>query len=1016
MGDENNKGPLLPVYGAVVLLAALSVITFTRLPFQGSRPAVPAIGEPLEKVRARLWQDPFSAVTNQAKDLGTGQPARNAGRFIPYTTVKGNAASTDILQAQLAQKAKRGKVTVLGIMEPATPYAEDTEMRIRLRYAAISGLRRLKFVPDDPGHMDFLSVQSRHSGGSDVSLSTIMPFEWLAREREDNHAQDSVLLLWINEELFQTEPLARFARLAAYLGLENGNSPRNRGDVKFKVIGPASSTTLLAMLAEKSGDGCRTSRYPAATGIEIYSAMATVDSSLLLKSIGEDLSPKEADRSIEEKLRNRGIAFKRTIGSDSDLAQKLITELRLRGVDCRDASEHIALVAEWDTFYGRSLPEIYKRVLVENGVDRDGVNKRVHNFSYLRGLDGSLPGEKGDREDKGDKEGAKPQAKGNGGENIKAMEQPMGKSQYDYLRRLADKIYRYDQHLQVQNGSIKAFGILGSDFYDKLLVLQALRQRFPDAVFFTTDLDARLLHPDNIKWTKNLVVASNFNLALRDDVQHDVPPFRDNYQTSVFFAILQAFIDDDQLEKEVKDALREPPSPRIFEIGRHMAFDLSPDKGGRVATVHPPQQDAENSRRLLRRVAVIALLLVPFLCISSVAVKNAAKGVLSAPRRLTIVIAVVLAAAIAVFYFGILGNSDQEPFSLFEGVSIWPTEILRLLALVFSAYFLSISGTSLRRNSDGIVREFAFHFDTKTDEPEDRRQVVSPWGNILRIMRRCRDIIRYDWTVPCKEPHFTMDELWVEYVRRDSLRFRFVRLAIIIFFYAAICIALVSIDRPVSPVRGVLSFWLDKGILFASTLSFVLLIFYVFDVTRVCRRFIAIVESRPEWTPESLQRFAVEDVTEKEAPIREWMLVRLIARRTDAIGRLIFYPFIVWFIMFISRINYFDNWQTPIGLAIVISLGAVYAWSCAVILRRSAERARKNAVQRLTTRLASVFSHKEPDEYEVTRISFVLDEVKAIREGAFAPFTQHPVVQALAVPFGGVGGVYLLDFLDKLNF
>ena len=70
---------------------------------------------------------------------------------------------------------------------------------------------------------------------------------------------------------------------------------------------------------------------------------------------------------------------------------------------------------------------------------------------------------------------------------------------------------------RANEGEIKAIGVVGTDFYDKYLVLQALRQRFPDVIFFTTDLDARFLHPDNFKWTRNLIVASNFGLSLRKD-------------------------------------------------------------------------------------------------------------------------------------------------------------------------------------------------------------------------------------------------------------------------------------------------------------------------------------------------------------------------------------------------------------------------------------------------------------------------------------------------------------------
>ena len=98
-------------------------------------------------------------------------------------------------------------------------------------------------------------------------------------------------------------------------------------------------------------------------------------------------------------------------------------------------------------------------------------------------------------------------------------------------------------------------------------------------------------------------------------------------------------------------------------------------------------------------------------------------------------------------------------------------------------------------------------------------------------------------------------------------------------------------------------------------------------------------------------------------------------------------------------------------------MGAIYAWSGAFVLRRSAEKARTDAVRRLTEQLVGALAEEKPDQDRVKRIEFVLDEIKSIREGAFSPFTQHPAVQALIVPFGGVGGLYLIEeFLSKLNF
>jgi hypothetical protein len=145
----------------------------------------------------------------------------------------------------------------------------------------------------------------------------------------------------------------------------------------------------------------------------------------------------------------------------------------------------------------------------------------------------------GDNQDKGGKDRAKvaPGAKPN--------DRPEGQGQYDYLRRLGEKIGNLDDRLRSRldknpmrrnSNGIAAVGILGTDRYDKLLILQALRPLLPNALFFTTDLEAQMKHPTALPYTRNLLIASSFGLQLDDDLQKEIPPFRSSYQTAAFFA------------------------------------------------------------------------------------------------------------------------------------------------------------------------------------------------------------------------------------------------------------------------------------------------------------------------------------------------------------------------------------------------------------------------------------------------------------------------------------------------
>ena len=59
-------------------------------------------------------------------------------------------------------------------------------------------------------------------------------------------------------------------------------------------------------------------------------------------------------------------------------------------------------------------------------------------------------------------------------------ETPVGRSQLDYLRRLVEQL---KQEERTADGEFKAIGVLGSDVYDKLMILQALRKNFPTRCF-----------------------------------------------------------------------------------------------------------------------------------------------------------------------------------------------------------------------------------------------------------------------------------------------------------------------------------------------------------------------------------------------------------------------------------------------------------------------------------------------------------------------------------------------------
>ena len=998
MDQKNGKSPLLALTVATMLFAALGVVVYTQAPYKGIRPSVEEIPEAQQKIRARLWQDPFQAVLDYETKIQAGvkpdtaedKPGRASDR--PKEIEDSEAFYLSPCRGTTLEKefAGRKNVTILAVMVLGGPYDGDIEYRICQRYAVLSALNVLGYYPDDPTHIKFFNICSSPSGkqpeSNKVSFENILPFEWLS-STENN----SVMLLWLNDDIFQNKPIDRLLKLRKNI----------KEEFPLKIVGPATSTTLLKMVEEYENFGEK-DKTPE---LAIYSATATVDDDILLNYA--NIKP---DIGVEQKTFLTSGNIIRTILTDRRLAETMSGELKNRGIG---RGSHVVLVAEWDTEYGRSLPQIFKEVFRKE-IFGDLVDKRVHRFSYLRGIDGKLPGEQngGDKEKKKNDDSKKDER------DVKKLEEPLGKSQYDYLRRLTARI----SHLEDKYGpgSIKAIGVLGNDFYDKFLVLQALGQRFPESIFFTTDLDARYLHPANIEWTRNLVVASSFGLQLHEDLQKEVPPFRNVYQTSVFAATLRAF---DFCPLSKIDFQKLPP--RIFEIGRYNAIDLTNNVGSPV-----PINQAFAIRGFpywgLAGFAItifLLSLLVMLLWLPATsdigtwgAIRQFPQKTLTIPPIINkeksviqiwlIIFGVILVILIS-FFLITTTYPTEEPFSWSEGISIWPTELIRFTDIILAIAFFLLSLKWLEDNKIIIKDQFNLQYNTEENLNAELKNGNAP--NALNVNAA--------WPRYLKSSDFKKRRTWITCVS--------------VIYFVICCFIIYLFGFPNNPVRGGFSRVVNIVLLILTIPSFLFLTFFVLDTIMLCQGFIDhFVQKQPQWNIDSLKQFAQQwlkdpgqfpqnptqwERDKTEEALSEWMLVLLIARRTDVVGKLIFFPFIVWSLIIISRLHYFDNWRTPLGLVIVISVSAVLAWIYAVNLRRSAEKLRTAVIDRLDQQLVGIYADDPDNKTDVTCIQHVLSEVKAIKTGAFASYVQQPALQSLLVPLGGISGLKVLELLSNLS-
>lgn len=1041
-GDSSNSFPSI----ILVLIMSVGAILVNKAPLPSSRPSEPpaAAGNytAQQNIDARLWQDPLEAIHPSAPKPGPAITAEtqsvqtNDGvlqveiKLSPPPSPLTSSSKQSVCEA----KTDNEPVQVMAVMVNGAPYAEAAEARRRTRYAVLSGLGRSGYIPEDREHLGRFTTSVTQLGdqASDKPGLIDIPFEWFRYDDTKTSAnllQKRILVLWIDEIPIRDNPLNGIKQI-----VEQACFHANQTETV--ILGPSSSDTLRAMLADAKRQHacCVAGEKPNAflRNLRIYSPRATAPDAHLLQSTGLSGAASSdnaaycsrAGGSISAELMDKaGLKFHRTISTDCDLAKALVDELRLRDVKANDG---IVLISEWDTTYGRALPEAFK----EMNQAKQG-EKTLWQFSYLRGLDGKLPGDGADKKtDPGKKssDNEKPD-----------IEMPFGNHQKDYLRRIAARVADFDQRLKhceeksgdqksagCKKGGVKAIGILGSDVYDKLLILKALHDRFPEVIFFTTDLDAGLLHADEWDSARNLIVASGYGLRLNGWLQNDIPPFRDGYQTAYFLSVLATTQLEGKNEREIANIVKRGTSfPRIFEIGRSQEMDLSKTVEDSIecdlATCHSPHPYiSPPNRPHWYQVLPLPLLLLGFWYFQLKPIAyfhfKPEPGIRGTLRKWVLELGTLLLLVwLGWIGFGIWNDifdrgtaGGGEPFTWFEGVSVWPSILLRAFTGLLALYLLLRGMHHLRESDEKLTAEF-FGKDTKEEKLIiDRTQPIPCGRNSHKAVFIWRDAVH-------PRP-FTLPMLG-----------RLALGVLLLIVTIGVLLILASGESPNIPYRGKAAIAAHRQTLFFAILSFLFLLVFVIDSTRrTCCLATRLGNRNPtEWPRGMLQKCFGGKPGELSEPVPDpanqtsqyqddWIDIQLIAARTAVVGNFIYYPFLILSLIILARSSFFDNWQIPVGLRMVFTFYLLLAIVCALLLRNAAERARRHALENLTQEIVMAL-RDETRKQEVDQMKFIKEAIQAEHRGAFSSFLHQPWLKALLLPLGSYSGIQLVESLSQLN-
>jgi hypothetical protein len=551
-------------------------------------------------IEARLWEDPFS-VTYKALKARDVMGAKVKGIDPAKRGDAGGVALESLLGGTVAGMNEQDLVIIA--LLPGNPFVGAQEARRRTRYALIAGLGAEQLWPENPEHLGLaIASFSREPAEKDTKTSPQsaqyllpVPYELFKRDaRPSGPPKDmatKALLLWVDGSALPSPRLDSFA-----LSLEQLTRDCVPRCPKLAVIGPSSSDDLQQALEDLAHRARAVLKqeplaprlrlgYQALARADIYNAAATAPPASVLPA-GHERDDLQAFLRKQLALiigpgPDPAVRYHPAVTTDDLLAEALVAELRQRGVG--DAPhERVVLIAESDSFYSRELIRRFCR-LAKGDDHRRAM--RVEVQYYLRGLDGAITGDSGKDVD----------TRGRDPRDARSIEWPEARDQRDYVRRMVERLRQTEQRPEtrikvkestggcaadgsadtdaesepqlMETGPITAVGVFGTDVHDKLIVLQALRDVFPDKPVFTTDLDARYLHPKAVPFARNLITASGLALRVTPtlDPSNSVMPMRDSYQTSAYFAARWAAGDSEKTRCKVAVRLAEP---RVWEVGR----------------------------------------------------------------------------------------------------------------------------------------------------------------------------------------------------------------------------------------------------------------------------------------------------------------------------------------------------------------------------------------------------------------------------------------------------------------
>jgi len=553
---------------------------------------------------------------------------------------------------------------------------------------------------------------------------------------------------------------------------------------------------------------------------------------------------------------------------------------------------------------------------------------------------------------------------------------------------------------------------------------------FSDVVFFTFGLDARYTDDENLPWTRQLLVGSSLGLSLRPDLQGDIPAFRDAYQSTTFYSTLlalhRASVTPPKKPLPEDSGLQWTGSAMVFEIGRKRPLDLTMEAKADTPCAFDGECTSISANRTLnflhavtQTAATWLILLVPgllwILLRLAFGARTMRRRLGRLPLTLTgLIIVLAIAGAVAMRltfpWNAVLSHLTRNlhfmPVPIAEGASHWGKEWLEAFLIPLVITLLIRGQRKLNANADKMRHQFHFK--------QHYRRLIRCYGTTVRgLSRRCRlkewtyfpigHLSNYRDKVPQLPDLSPLESLIARYLYRGVWLKRWVRVLAMTLVFIGVLEVLewfgfslfAGVPWAITQVRkqGV-----EGWITWLGFTSMQGLMFWVIDAILLTRAFLLdVARDEPRWPKVSLKAMQGElGLPDELAMI--WLNLLLVARRTSWVGAFIWYPSLIIAGMFAATFTFeygryhFDSNPVTLVAGIALIVASV------VVLRQAAESWRAEVLRKIEHRRLLLLGAKPSNSDAAAQLAVLTDLVTDLRDGAFAPYSEQPLVRAVLLP------------------